>query len=66
MELTEEEKKYYLNLKKGFEGEVKFDLITEKFQSNCFILNDLLLKVNNTTAQFDTSIIFKKHCIYLR
>lgn len=60
MELTEDEKKYYLNLKKGYEGEVKFDLITEKFQSNCLILNDLLLKVDNTTSQFDTSIIFQE------
>jgi hypothetical protein len=59
MELTEDEKKYYLNLKKGYEGEVKFDLITDKFQSNCLILNDLLLKVDNTTSQIDTSIIFQ-------
>jgi hypothetical protein len=59
MELTKDEKKYYLNLKKGYEGEVKFDLITDKFQSNCLIINDLLLKVDNTTSQIDTSIIFQ-------
>jgi hypothetical protein len=60
MELTEDEKKYYINLKKGYEGELQFDSITGKFQSNCLIINDLQLKVNNTTSQFDTSIIFQE------
>jgi hypothetical protein len=57
MSLAEIEKQYYLNLKKGFEGEMMFDLLTEKLQSDCLILNDLLLKVNNTTFQIDTLII---------
>jgi hypothetical protein len=60
MELTEDERRYYLNLKKGYEGEIQFDLITEKLQSNCLILNDLQLKANNTTSQYDTSIIFQE------
>jgi Nuclease-related domain len=60
MDLTEEEKKFYLYQEKGYEGEVQFDLLTEKLQSECFILNDLLLKVNNTTFQLDTTIIFQK------
>jgi hypothetical protein len=59
MDLAEDEKQYYLNLNKGYEGEVKFDLITNNFQSNCFILNDLLLKVDNSTSQIDTTIIFQ-------
>lgn len=63
-ELPAEEKKYYLYKEKGFEGEVQFDLLTEKLQSECYILNDLLLKVNNTTFQLDTTIIFQK-TIYL-
>jgi hypothetical protein len=60
MDLLEGEKKYYLYQEKGYEGEVQFDLLTEKVQSECFILNDLLLKVNNTTFQLDTTVIFQK------
>lgn len=54
MNLPENDNQYFLNLKKGFEGEVMFDLLTEKLQCNCYILNDLLLKVNNTMFQIDT------------
>ncbi|PEQ90299.1 nuclease [Bacillus sp. AFS006103] len=57
MNLLENDKQYLSNLKKGFEGEVMFDLLTEKLQCNCLILNDLLLKVNHTTFQIDTLII---------
>ncbi len=57
IELPENDKLHYISLKKGFEGEVMFDLLTEKLQSDCLILNDLLLKVNNTTFQIDTLII---------
>jgi hypothetical protein len=39
MELTEKEKKYYLNKEKGFEGEVKFDLLTEKLSNERIIVN---------------------------
>jgi hypothetical protein len=60
MDQTVDEKKYYLYQEKGFEGEVQFDLLTEKVQSECYILNDLLLNVNNTTFQLDTTIIFQK------
>ncbi|MGG3466461.1 nuclease-related domain-containing protein [Neobacillus pocheonensis] len=60
MDLSAEVKKHYLNLEKGYEGEVKFDLLTEKLQSECFILNDLLLKLNNSNVQIDTTIIFQQ------
>ncbi|MEH7304829.1 nuclease-related domain-containing protein [Neobacillus drentensis] len=60
MNFSGEEKKYYVYQEKGFAGEVQFDLLTDKLQSECYILNDLLLKVNNTTFQIDTSIIFQK------
>jgi hypothetical protein len=60
MGLTAEEHQYYLNMEKGFEGEVQFDLLTEKLQSECFILNDLLLEVNNSKFQIDTTIIFQE------
>jgi hypothetical protein len=64
MILSDQEKKNYYNLEKGFEGEVKFDLLTEKLQSDCLVLNDLLLEVNNSVFQIDTAIIFQK-TIYL-
>jgi hypothetical protein len=57
MNLPEEDKWNYLNLKKGFEGEVMFDSLTEKLQSGCYILNDLLLELNHSKFQIDTLII---------
>jgi hypothetical protein len=57
MNLDPSEKQYFLHLDKGFEGELQFDTWTEKLQSDCLILNDLLLKVNNTTFQIDSTII---------
>lgn len=59
-DLSAEEKKHYLNLEKGYEGEVKFDLLTEQLQCECYILNELLLKVNNRSFQIDTTIIFQE------
>ncbi len=32
LELTEKEKFHYLNLEKGYEGEVNFDLLAESLQ----------------------------------
>ncbi|NHM33764.1 nuclease-related domain-containing protein [Neobacillus terrae] len=64
MKLSSEDEKYYLNLEKGFEGELKFDLLTGELQNDCFILNDLLLDVNNTRFQIDTVIIFQE-TVYL-
>ncbi|GER68495.1 hypothetical protein BpJC7_11410 [Weizmannia acidilactici] len=57
MELTEKDKQYYWNLKKGFEGECRFDSWTEKLECDCLVLNDLRLSVNNTTFQIDALII---------
>ncbi|RYG71209.1 NERD domain-containing protein [Lentibacillus lipolyticus] len=57
MKLTVKEKRHYLNLKKGYEGEKRFDSLTEQLQCECLIVNDLLLEVNNTTFQIDTLII---------
>lgn len=58
MNLSENDKQHFFTLKKGYEGEVMFDRMTEKLQYECYILNDLLFKVNNTTFQIDTLIIF--------
>src|SRR5699024_2086275 len=58
--LTSKDKQHYLSLKKGYEGELRFDTFTEKLQNECLILNDLLFEVNNTTFQIDTLIIMQK------
>ncbi|MEO2078615.1 MAG: nuclease-related domain-containing protein [Bacillus sp. (in: firmicutes)] len=57
MELTEDEKFYYSNLEKGFEGEKKFDQMAESLKEERFIINSLLLKVNNSHFQIDKLII---------
>ncbi|NMH72141.1 NERD domain-containing protein [Bacillus sp. RO2] len=56
--LLEKEKQYLWNMEKGYEGECMFDALTEKLEGgNHLILNDLLLKHNNTTFQIDSFII---------
>jgi hypothetical protein len=57
MTLSAQDKQHYTNLVKGYEGEEKFDVWTEKLKCNCLILNGLLLEVNNTTFQIDSLII---------
>lgn len=57
MSLSDKDKQHYFNLKKGYEGETLFDSLTEKLQCECIILNDLLLKQNNTLFQIDSLII---------
>ena len=64
MNLSEKDKQHFFNLRKGYEGEVLFDSLIEKLSSECFILNDLLLKFNNTVFQIDSLIIFSES-IYL-
>lgn len=57
MALPETERQHYYSLQKGYEGEVMFDEMTEHLQCECYIINDLRLKINNTTFQIDTLII---------
>ncbi|GER65555.1 hypothetical protein BpJC7_17370 [Weizmannia acidilactici] len=57
MDLTEKDKQYYWNLEKGYEGERHLDLLTEKLECDCLVLNDLRLYLNNTTFQIDTLVI---------
>ena len=64
MELSPNDFEYYSSLKKGYEGEVMFDQLTEKLQSELLILNDLLLEVKRTQFQIDTTII-SQEVIYL-
>ncbi|MFC0416737.1 nuclease-related domain-containing protein [Cytobacillus solani] len=57
MELTEKEKLYYINLERGYEGETIFDQLVESLLEERYIINDLLLEVNNSYFQIDTLII---------
>lgn len=64
MDLTEKEKSHYLNLEKGYEGEMKFDQLIEGVQEERYIINDLLLEVNNSYFQID-ALIISQEVIYL-
>lgn len=64
MTLSDKDQQHFLNLSKGYEGEVMFDSLTERLNCECLIVNDLLLQVNNTTFQID-SLIFKPEQVYL-
>lgn len=63
MNLSSKDKQHYFNLKKGYMGELMFDVLMEKLQCECIILNDLLLKSNNTLFQID-SLIITSNTIY--
>ncbi|MFK9092667.1 nuclease-related domain-containing protein [Bacillus salipaludis] len=57
MTLSEKDKQRYFRLTRGYDGELMFDALTEKLQCECYILNDLLFKVNNIMFQIDSLII---------
>lgn len=59
MDLTSKEKGYYLNLEKGFQGELMFDDQIFKLTNNFLVLNDLLLEYNNSIFQIDSTLIFQ-------
>ena len=59
MKLGEKDNQYFWNMVKGYEGECKFDALTEKLEGDYLLLNDLLLKHNNTTFQIDSFLITK-------
>jgi hypothetical protein len=63
-DLSKEEKKHYLNLEKGYQGEIMFDQLTAELQNDILVINDLCLEYNNTIFQIDTLIITQK-TIYL-
>jgi len=57
MTLEKNDRQYYYNLSKGYEGELLFDTYLEKVTCDCLILNDLLLSQNNQTFQIDSLLI---------
>lgn len=58
MHLASDDYYYYLNLLKGFEGEMRFDEFTEKLKEFCLILNDLQLENRRSSFQIDSLLIF--------
>lgn len=61
--LSSDERQKYYSMKKGYEGEVQFDRMTEKLHSDCLILNDLLFEVNHTTFQIDSLILTHRNML---
>ncbi|MGJ7911334.1 nuclease-related domain-containing protein [Neobacillus sp. LXY-1] len=58
MELSENDKRNFINLQKGYLGELKFDEFAERqLDDHIPILNDLLMKHNNSYFQIDSFII---------
>lgn len=57
MEFTEKEKQRHFKLRKGYEGEVKYDEWMESLEIEHLTLNDLLLETNDTSLQIDSSVI---------
>ena len=64
MNLSAKEKQHYLNLEKGYEGELIFEKWLKNLAGEWLVLNDLLLEYNNTVFQIDTLLISQK-TIYL-
>lgn len=64
MTLGEKEMQRLHNLVKGFEGEVKFDSLTEKLQCPSYILNDLLLEHNGSNFQIDSLMLTQEPLYY--
>lgn len=64
MILKDKDKQYFLSLQKGYDGELVFDSYTSSLTCDCYILNDLLLNLNNTTFQIDSLLIFPQ-CMHI-
>ncbi|GHH97137.1 nuclease-related domain-containing protein [Neobacillus kokaensis] len=57
MTLPDKDKKRFIYMEKGYQGEVLFDQLTANLQPDFFIINDLCLEFNNSVFQIDTTII---------
>lgn len=55
--LSQSDMQYYWTLEKGYEGEVKFDLLLQNLQGEFILLNDLLFEINNTYFQIDSLLL---------
>jgi hypothetical protein len=61
MDLEENDKYYYLNLLKGYEGEVMFDEYLHRITTDSYVLNDLLFELNHSHFQIDSLMISQNH-----
>jgi len=57
MVLANNDKQYYLNLQKGFEGEVLFDEYLHRIEIESYVINDLLFDLNHSHFQIDSLLI---------
>lgn len=57
MTLSEKDKGHYYNLEKGYEGEVKFDQLTDNLSNDMYVINDLCLEFNKSVFQIDKIVI---------
>ncbi|MGV2938650.1 NERD domain-containing protein [Mesobacillus sp. LC4] len=64
MELSSQDKFQLWTMEKGFTGEVLFDQMTENLAEERYIIDDLLLKVNNSYFQLD-KVIIAQDAVYL-
>jgi hypothetical protein len=62
--LLDKDALHYFTIKKGYEGELKFDEWAENLPANWIMISDLLLEYNNTLFQID-ALIFTGDKIYL-
>ncbi|SDI80624.1 nuclease-related domain-containing protein [Natribacillus halophilus] len=51
---------YYMNLEKGYAGELKLDVWLEGLRNDCLVVNDLLLKHKGKIFQIDSLVIFQR------
>lgn len=65
MNLSDSDKNYLLNLEKGYAGEELFDSLVKKYlNTDCLVLNDLLLTSGGNTFQVD-SILITSDTLYI-
>lgn len=62
MELPPQNKQLYLNLEKGFEGEIEFDKLITDLPGEWLLLNGLTFEKNNTIFQIDSLLISHSTC----
>lgn len=57
MTLSPKEMRDLTKWQKGYDGELHFDQLTQPFESDTYLLQDLVLKSHSTTFQIDTFMI---------
>lgn len=57
MKLSDKEKYHYLNLERGYEGEIKFDNLANRLLKERYHIHDLQLDVQGSYVQIDSVIL---------